>query len=157
LPHTQVTNEEEAQQALDTAAALQDHFVFIEVVIDKRDAAPGAVAFRQGFMAAHFAHIPGYEHLQQELGSAFAAVAGAAAAGDDGDNPEHPTETSAAAQVVAAGPTSPEQLKRRTSGCRVSMDELRRMSSSGIRGLVGVDATPVETSHAAGGALVSPK
>lgn len=149
-----MTTEEEAQQALDTAAALHDHFVFIEVVIDKRDAAPGSVAFRQGFMAAHFAHIPGYEHLQKELGSAFAAAA--AAGGGDGDHEEHPT-AAAAAKVVPPGPASPEELKRRNSGCRASMDELRRMSSCGVRGLVGVDATQVDASAAVAGALLSPK
>ena len=31
-----------------------DHFVFMEVVVDKRDAAPGAGALRAGFVGRHF-------------------------------------------------------------------------------------------------------
>jgi hypothetical protein len=56
-----VTTPSEAVDALEAASRLTDHFIFIEVVVDKRDAAPGAGFFRAGFHKTHFTHLPGYE------------------------------------------------------------------------------------------------
>lgn len=59
----QVATEAEAVEAFREAQRLSDHFVFIEVIVHKADAAPASGALRQGFMAHHFAAIPGYKHL----------------------------------------------------------------------------------------------
>ncbi|WIA38705.1 hypothetical protein OEZ86_002005 [Tetradesmus obliquus] len=58
-----VTTEAQACAAIAAAKQLRGHFVFIEVVVDKRDAAPGAAALRQGFVSRHFSNIEGYRHL----------------------------------------------------------------------------------------------
>jgi hypothetical protein len=83
LLHLQVTTAAEAAAAFREAAQLSDHFIFIEVIVDKRDAAPASAALRQGFMARHFSPISGYKHLN--LGASLAAdsslTAAAAAAG----------------------------------------------------------------------------
>jgi hypothetical protein len=50
----QVDTEAKARAAIQAAKQLRDHFVFIEVIVDKRDGAPGAVALRQGFVSRHF-------------------------------------------------------------------------------------------------------
>lgn len=59
----QVSNESEAVAAFAQAKQLSDHFIFIEVVVDKRDAAPASAALRQVFMTKHFSTITGYKHL----------------------------------------------------------------------------------------------
>lgn len=66
----QVACEADVVSALQEARALRDHFIFIEVLVDRRDAAPAAAALRQGFMARHFSSIPGYRHLN--LGASLA-------------------------------------------------------------------------------------
>lgn len=65
--NTQVRTEAEAVEAITTAKALQDHFIFIEVIVDKRDAAPASAALRTGFMKKHFSAIPGYHHMGLDL------------------------------------------------------------------------------------------
>jgi hypothetical protein len=50
----QVTTEAQARAAIAAAKQLRDRFVFIEVVVEQRDAAPGAAALRQGFVGRHF-------------------------------------------------------------------------------------------------------
>ncbi len=50
----QVTTESEAAAAVAAAKQLHDHFVLIEVIVDKRDAAPGAALLRAGICGEHF-------------------------------------------------------------------------------------------------------
>jgi hypothetical protein len=73
-PCMQVATEEQAIEAFREARRLSDHFVFIEVIVHKADAAPASGALRQGFMAHHFAAIPGYKHLN--LGASLAGGGG---------------------------------------------------------------------------------
>lgn len=59
-----VRTEAEADAAIAAARDdYPDHFVFMEVVVDKRDAAPGAGALRAGFVGRHFSNMDGYRHL----------------------------------------------------------------------------------------------
>lgn len=75
----QVATEAEAVEAFREAQRLSDHFVFIEVIVHKADAAPASRALRQGFMAHHFAAIPGYKHLN--LGASLAGGGSSLTAG----------------------------------------------------------------------------
>lgn len=78
---SQVTNEAEAAEAFREAKRLSDHFIFIELIVDKRDAAPASAALRQGFMAHHFSSIPGYKNLN--LGASLANGGSSLTAGHD--------------------------------------------------------------------------
>eukprot|EP00775_Hariotina_reticulata_P008717 gene8717-8898_t len=49
-----VRTETEAVAAIAEAKELPDHFIFIEVIVDKRDAAPCAGAMREAFLNHHF-------------------------------------------------------------------------------------------------------
>jgi hypothetical protein len=80
--HLQVGSEAEAVEAFKEAKRLSDHFIFIEILVDKRDAAPASAALRQGFMARHFSSISGYKHLN--LGASLAGGSDSLTAGHDG-------------------------------------------------------------------------
>lgn len=76
----QVACEAEVVSAFTEAKQLSDHFIFIEVLVDKHDAAPAAAALRQG-MSRHFNPLSGYTHLNMN-----ASMAGGSSltAGHDG-------------------------------------------------------------------------
>jgi hypothetical protein len=50
----QVRTKAEAVAAIAEAKALSDHFIFMEVIVDKRDAAPCAGMMRAAFLKNHF-------------------------------------------------------------------------------------------------------
>lgn len=77
-----MASEAEAVEAFKEAMQLSDHFIFIEVLVDKRDAAPASAALRQGFKARHFSSISGYKHLN--LGASLADGSDSLTAGHDG-------------------------------------------------------------------------
>ncbi|KAI8473166.1 MAG: thiamine diphosphate-binding protein [Monoraphidium minutum] len=75
------TSLDEARAAFAAAVELTDHFVFIEAVVSKTDAAPAAGMVRRQFQGAFFSSFPLYkERLQAEFGPDFVrATAGIAA------------------------------------------------------------------------------
>ncbi len=46
----QAASEEEVVAAFDAIQAHPDHFIFIEIVVSKHDACPGAAVMREGFL-----------------------------------------------------------------------------------------------------------
>jgi hypothetical protein len=128
-----VTTGEEAAAAFREAAQLSDHFVFIEVIVDKRDAAPASATLRQGFMAHHFSTIPGYKHLK--LGVSLAADSSLTAAGGSGGGGGGCASVGGAAAVAGEGVGNGGN----------------RGSTSGMTGVVMAEVGPAVGMHAFAG------
>lgn len=126
-----MTTEAKAAAAFREAVQLSDHFVFIEVIVDKRDASPASAALRQGFMARHFSPISGYKHLN--LGASLAADSSLTAADGGGGGSRH----DGCASVGAAAVTG-EGVGDGTGGNGGATSGMRQHVSTGLGPAAGL-------------------